>query len=253
MNYRYGNKAQWRRWVWNRIAERITQRSDAVVMFLPGKDALDIPIAENNGFRRRNMIAIERDAATVTKLRKMGIATIDGDLREVLRGWPPARPVAAVHADLCCGLEGSVLLALAGATGKNEAFGHTTFAVNLLRGRDASFTPIRAVLNRERGAPEKHRGYLLLGTIVAMAVLGIEDHQEQVNLAVRLHQMFNPKFSSYKSNSSTQYFDSVVFSNPMGDIRVMTELPYESDANVGAPIRRKIAATLAHRTRGTYA
>jgi hypothetical protein len=73
MNYKFGTKANWRRWQWNRIVERLAVPvRDAVVVYLAGPEDLDRPVALSKGFRPDNLIAVDRDGDVVKQLRMNG-------------------------------------------------------------------------------------------------------------------------------------------------------------------------------------
>jgi hypothetical protein len=44
-NYDFGAKRNWRRWAWNRIAERVADKSNALCLYLPSSNDEDRPIA----------------------------------------------------------------------------------------------------------------------------------------------------------------------------------------------------------------
>jgi hypothetical protein len=107
-DYGSGEKKAWREWQWSRIADLFwdhsTPTSDALVVGLFGVDGRDLEIAGRKGFRRENMIAVEREPQAVISLRNQGITTIKGDLNDVLSGWNTrGRPIDVVLADFCGG------------------------------------------------------------------------------------------------------------------------------------------------------
>ena len=65
VDYTSKPKEIWRRWVWNRVAERINlsitgfKRSEAFGLYLVGPDDLDRPVAMEKGFLSLNLIAVE--------------------------------------------------------------------------------------------------------------------------------------------------------------------------------------------------
>jgi len=72
--YNSTSKKQYRRWVWNAIAERLTcGRRDAVVAYLPGPDDYDRLIAKQLGFKNENLIAIDRDPLCIANVRNGGV------------------------------------------------------------------------------------------------------------------------------------------------------------------------------------
>ena len=70
-------KEEWRRWVWNRVTERIpkvardgSRRADATVLYLVGPNDLDREVALSKGFRGFNVIAVDIDEECIVKVRK---------------------------------------------------------------------------------------------------------------------------------------------------------------------------------------
>lgn len=245
--YKFGNKNNWRRWVWNRIAERTPNRRDAVVLYLAGARNLDRPIAVDRGFRAVNMIAIERDADAVTALRASGQLAIRGTLNDVARNMPFTRRIAVLNADLTCGATGEVI-SLANYLITHPAFAGAVFAFNLLRGRetDERSATLRGLIRRRQDAVRRrarirlhmaelhefivshgeepsepvpppmpdedveptHRGLVLVGAMIGkLAVECSAEHAEFIR------ELMAPEFRSYASNK--QIFDSVVFTSPL--------------------------------------
>lgn len=104
--YKFGDKNNWRRWVWNRICERLTKpRRDAVVVYLPGKEDLDRKVAVERGFSPYNLIAVDRSPSVVSIMKAKGALCIEGNLIDVLQCFKNTNVrVDVVLADLCCGL-----------------------------------------------------------------------------------------------------------------------------------------------------
>lgn len=137
-DYKFGNKNNWRRWQWNRIVERlkdIVLPRNAVVLFLCGEDALDIPIALSRGFRRENLFAIENNDDVAAALRANGILTIRGSLIDVLTAWNPNLKIDVIIADFC-GPFALNKLALASQLVTYTFLKDTVVSINLMRGRD---------------------------------------------------------------------------------------------------------------------
>jgi hypothetical protein len=263
--YKFGNKNQWRRWVWCRIAERLRGRAkDALVVYLAGQEDLDRANAVRKGFRASNLIAVDKSASVVGALRTSGALAIDADLIAVIEAWNPSRQIDVVLADFCCGFERPVVRALIGALFSPHAFG-AVIVVNFLRGRDPSSNALRAALSLglddER---QKHRGAMFVmaqcGYIAGSAVAerrGIstdqipDDDAESMTIMDALISNCRPALYSYKS-SSGQVFDTVVFRNigvseraRAGVIRKWRE---QRTAQSDIGVRRKVAAAMAHRT-----
>jgi hypothetical protein len=253
VNYSFGNKRQWRRWVWNRISDRCENPRDSIVLFLAGPDALDVEVAIRHGFSAKNMIAVEKDKETVKRLRELGILTIEGDLCQVLTAWPDSKPVGAVVADFCCGMEKSIIYSVAPIVWKRPAFSSSTFAFNFLRGRDASSNQLR------KYHETKHRGDIFFSMLVAAFSLSTEFRNifdaldyDDLNIALsRIGRSMQPSFMSYKSVAGTQKFDTVVFSACTKSLG-LTFVPnpeYKGLSDDLIAQRRRTAAVLAHHTR----
>lgn len=265
MDYKYGNKKQWRRWVWNRLQERTQRQGEGLVLFLAGESAHDIWLARRKGFSPRNMLAVEHDGPTRDKLRAKGVLTIDGDLCDVLAAWPKDRPVTAVLADFCSGFEERYAKSFLAVQTDNPSFAHTAFALNMLRGRDKSTNWVRSWLV-EKGFDEKHRGYqfylaVMVSLVVGEARLnGYDEEQAQQILDRRFPvvcDMTRPGFYSYQSAAGSQVFDCCVWKNFIGDlaagsprIQALQQRQAKLSPDLdGLSQRRRIAAVLAHHTR----
>jgi len=108
--YKFGNKNNWRRWVWNRISERYRKpKSEAIIVYLAGTEDLDRKIALEHGFKPYNMIAVDRDINVVEALRTKGALAIQGDLFEVLKGFSGTQcRINILIADICCGVSDDI-------------------------------------------------------------------------------------------------------------------------------------------------
>lgn len=261
-NYDFPSKRHWRRWVWNRIAERTDNPRDALVLFLAGPEALDLDVARSKGFRPQNMIAVERDPATVARLREAKVLTIEGDLNEVVTAWPMHKPVGVLLADLCGGLQHKNV-GLAGVLCAHQAFQDSVIAVNLLRGRD----PLGASLTREIQGTElrfdsvasKHRGAAFAASFLAFPTVAFPPSEAEAWVRLTtpwLRELAAPAMGTYKSSAGSLSFDSAVLRAPWS--RVCSAIghrprfvPIDPSGQL-RPTRGRIAAVLAHHTRGTY-
>lgn len=255
MNYDFGNKRQWRRWAWNCIAERTPDRKNALVLFLAGESAFDIEAASAKGFQPCNMLAVERDAKTIAKLRKSGVLTIEGDLVAVLTAWPNARPVGVVVADFCCGVQKSLLDAGLHVLHALPHLADSVFAFNFLRGRDPSFNHHRCRMTY-RGAPTKDRGRLFYGLVLEQLLASKHGGFAEAFSAAsfhsdmdRINEFMCPAHMSYRSAAGTQRFDSVVFRAPLQRMTGGHLPPFLIDLPTDEAQRRRISAVLAHHTR----
>lgn len=137
VEYRNGQKNNWRRTVWNHVA-RLCGTSRGICLYLPGSRDLDRQVAVGtHGFRHADLIAVERCPKVAATLRANGTTTINLSLLQVLRHWPANTPVTCVLADLQSGLTDEAA-SIAEAYVWNPAFTECVLAVNLLRGRELS-------------------------------------------------------------------------------------------------------------------
>jgi hypothetical protein len=142
VNYDNGRKNNWRKQCWNLIVNHLKragiQPKDALVLYLPGTTNLDEGVALQKGFRRENLIAVERDKKVAHFIRKkLKVNCIQGDLIDVLMSWPLDSPkVDVVVADFQCGMLPVVEDTLR-AYLCSPQITHSVLCVNALRGRDA--------------------------------------------------------------------------------------------------------------------
>lgn len=226
-NYRFGQKNNWRRTVWNEMASRVKNRRDARILYLAGEQNLDSEIAEQKGFRKQNMIAIEIDKGRTASLRANSVNTINGNLMDVLYNWPHKHKVDVVVADFCFGFEAKSVDLFDSIS--NPALVDAACLINFQRGRDSSTNELRKMLGGNKVftptadgdiqevASEKHRAaqYLqwhALETVRACnadSILGIETNALVSMLLTRM----KPRFLSYRSGRI--YMDSAVFNHSL--------------------------------------
>lgn len=275
VDYDYGNKRHWRRWVWNRIDERASAARGGIILFLAGQEAFDLNVARGKGFSQRNMIAIERDPRTLAHLRSMGILTIEGDLLEVLQSWPQHVSVTAVLADLCHGLKMRVYERALDPIWTNPAFNDCVWGFNFLRGRESEPDANKIRLGIAGESFIKHRGEIFFAAVMGYPQLGFATQTKEsmaFRAAFEIAGVFArdaawPSFAQYRNVEKKQTFDSVVFRGPLAladefcrqDLRSVLNMKIEASNVLGerlrAPLaarqaqRRKISAVLAHHTR----
>lgn len=261
MDYNFSTKRHWRRWLWNRIAERCDSPRNALVLFLAGERAADVEVAEAKGFRRANMIAVEKDASTLRKLRAASILTIEGDLVEVLQAWPEDRSIGVVLGDFCSGLERQALKALLSVV-THRPLHQTTFAFNLLRGRDSSTNELRRLVRQaDPSRPYLSRAeqlWLMWGTALGSKLFEDREYsQAQGEWLEAWSQASRPAATWYRSTAGSQHFDAMVFRQDIrswlkDQITEYEELP-RMPTNRACPSllrqSRRTAAVLAHHTR----
>lgn len=213
MDYKFGTKANWRRWAWNRIAELVPERRSARVLYLPGPDDFDRPIARSKGFLDKNMIGVELDGITRERLRKKGVRTVDGNINDVVLGWPMDQPIGVCFFDYCHGLEARVFSLIPTLMNAPNFMG-CAFCFNFMRGRDQSSNDLRLLCMDSLRAMGfsgdlKHRGYFFFKILASVVRVGSNALESDEFVDVFLRRT-RPKFYSYKS-STGQVFDSVVF------------------------------------------
>jgi hypothetical protein len=135
-DYKNGPKNNWRRTMWNRLRAMTRTPHEDLVLYLPGATNLDLPVAQERGYDKRNMIAIERNRRVAKHIRKtFGQTAIDADLSDVVQSWPATRPVKIVIADLVHGLT-TPTLNLMRWWMMNPAFCRGHLVLNMMRGRE---------------------------------------------------------------------------------------------------------------------
>lgn len=267
MDYKFGTKNNWRRWAWNRIADRVENPRDSLVLFLAGSEALDVPVAQQHGFRQKNMIAVEKDRDILGALRARGVLAIKGDLFDVCRAWDFNRKVGVVVADLTCGLELNVATGLANLQ-LHPAFADSVFCVNLFHGRENTGKDWRQSMSS--GAVQagvvRHRGELLFEAVlvhlVGRGLKGLPEQTLDQHRAVVAQKCIEwavaarPVFWQYRTSGSN-YMDSVVFHSPVWGIAMaqhgatLGAHKFARSVPLAGSLRKqsqRTAAVLAHRT-----
>lgn len=252
-DYKSGQKNNWRRWAWNEISRRVSNRRDALVIYMPGWQDLERSVAVDHGFRPDNMIAIEKNILVAQRLRKKGVITINSDLLAILAAWPEeAPPIAVISADFCSGLAMKHAILL-DATLK-KPLSNTVFLANFLRGRDESSNTLREIVQKvmrwdDQPLETKHRGVLFL---LSYALLVCYDQSlrslpiEQIAAALKTFLVgLNPKSFSYKSGP--QIMDSVIYESPWRNL-AMTQHYLRIGSSTFPRERKNISAALAVRT-----
>lgn len=269
MNYDFGQKRHWRKWIWNRIAERSDR--NGLVVYMPGVNDFDREVAIAKGFRPNNLIGIERDGVALTRIRKNGALVASGDVFHAVDALAVGRGASVVFLDLCCGLSRQLVLKTH-LWMQSPAFANTTFAFNILRGRDKETNGWRRWICSlpDKGwmsGDEKHRG-AILGKLLAFASLQsvarcanesqleIDAVLDDETLEVFVSHFQNNGCNTYMSTSG-QVFDSLVFKNPYGMFDINIERAhmlgvYKDHSDYGGAkakaARQSLAAVLAHRT-----
>jgi len=254
MDYNFGQKNHWRRWLHNRIAERLrVPAREAVVLYLAGEQDLDRREFLRRGYRPDNLIAVDLDGAVVATLRRRGVIAIEGDIATIARVWP--RRLDVVIADFTSGLRNKLFLEVADATCGNPG---PVWAVNLLRGREEGGNQIIgeklniAGYEPQAAGMEKHRGLRMLIGIPAALASGVMQgvpyatwRGSYLRLVDEYAERSNPAFYSYLSTSG-QVFDTVVFESAAMQL---LDVGIPRNTSCDQTIKRRVAAAIAHSTR----
>jgi hypothetical protein len=265
-DYKFGQKNNWRRQIWNEISRRITDRKNALVLYLAGEQDLDRKIAVEHGFRSDNLIIIERDRNVCEKLRDEGKVVINSGLIDVLQEWPTNGPaISLIYGDFCSGLEPDIQAMFDML--EHPSFLSTVMMINLLRGRDSRTNIIRSLITKATGE-EKHRGRLIVAwaalELLNVAMRGHEavyrqrgegyelslrtPKDSEMYIFERLLLIYQPSYFSYKSGPLVM--DSVIVRNFYGDLlsEIGISLPSWRPFPQDLGLQRKISAALAVRT-----
>lgn len=286
MIYKFGAKNNWRAWQWNRITERLQSIGkhprDAVVIYLGSRDGLDLQNAERRGFRKHNMIAIERERSAYKEMKSAGIPVIRATLAEALVSWPQSRPFDVVIQDFTCGYSDHVHSCNKRLHDSPGRSGAVVVSVNLLRGRELPEERIDILrqwaasciseFDGRASEPDKNRGvwWFLAQYATVLDFLFVHERIGKIppGTTSRLHSrifdraLSRASFFSYKSTAGTLHYDSVVttwpidwewvvpYSQAIADDRAQRGLPQRGliDPCPIAPnlkLRRSIIATYA--------
>jgi hypothetical protein len=273
-DYDFGCKRNWRRWAWNRIAER-AKNKDGFVLYLPSVADFDRDVAVSKGFKESNLIAAEVNDRVIESLRKRNRLVVRGTIYEAaLSILASGRCVSVINADLTHGVYVDEVARV------SDIFWHpmthgVVMAINMLRGRDKEVNPFRGFFEpmfralKLKSTDEssrfdpKHRGMQVILSLAAMMTktwhqtpVGVGGStNNEIDWARRFITSSSCCFHSYRSNSG-QFFDSVVFCNPIlansEDKSVQLERKDMDRAVkqfVPQHIRASCSAVLAHRTR----
>jgi hypothetical protein len=269
--YKFGQKNNWRRWVWNRIVDRLqVPPNQAVGLYLAGADDLDWQEARRRGFKRDNMIAIDRSPAVVDQLRGSGCLAVKADFLSALRSVSGDRRVDFVYGDFCCDLEDPMVKSIYDLFIMARHLKGAVYAFNFQRGRGTRIRWVKTLGKVFPDGEEKHRGAILAMAIFTQ-LLGyaharfdlfdaqdVKEYLESLPGFVTREVMtrINPAFATYASGKLR--FDSVVFSSGRtpfdshdaelhrlaGVLKDEINLILSPDVSV----RRRLAAAFAHRT-----
>ncbi len=138
-NYRFDEKNQWRRLIWDEMLHRTNGREQAeTVIYLAGPDDMDRMVARSKGIPSDRLFAVDRDRANVEKIRARKLPAVRGQALDVLKAWPDSAQVCLIYLDLCCGLPSpQELMDYVNVWTFTPSLRDAIFAVNLQRGREA--------------------------------------------------------------------------------------------------------------------
>ncbi|HUT44133.1 MAG TPA: hypothetical protein VMW42_03625 [Desulfatiglandales bacterium] len=172
--YKFGQKNNWRKWVWNRICERLTvPKKDAVIVYLAGIEDMDRTIACQKGFNPNNMIAVDKNKKVIQSLKEKGALHIHSDLTSALIAFGNTKTkIDVLIGDFCCGLVYDIeeLAVRFPADAIGDAFNdNAVIMMNFLRGRDnGGMLEIRDTIEN---TSEKHRGKLFIEFFLRSAAM----------------------------------------------------------------------------------
>lgn len=264
VDYKNKGKNQWRHRVWSSLRKTVIAPDKTIVLYLPGETDLDSFMALRSGFKRANLIAVERDSRVAEELRAKHRTVICDDLLSVMKNWPSHTPVGVVIADLQCGLEDyadHIALVWTGL----EAFRNGTLLLNLQRGRerpDGETLPfIRSFASSVAPAWDENTNRAafmilrLLGLAASRLGLKKETCTKDEWFKVVASAYAWRYLPSYRSTPRSPLFDSFVIRD-LGRLARYSDLQcmnayvegsfFENEG--GAETKRKIAAALAVRT-----
>jgi hypothetical protein len=252
----YREKNNWRRWVWNRIAEKLPVPPQvAKVVYLAAAENLDAAVARQKGFKDYNLVPVDRDTKKVRTLRGAGALCIEDDAFAVANNF--ARPLHVVYFDFCSGMHIGIcdnFVRLLFRAHVRDA----VIAVNFLRGRDASSNLQRRWIT-ETPVPMdvpselvKHRGLLFYNLMTCRIQNAFKAKYIDKGVLDWVHQKMMDNITE-KNISATQYrsstnqtFDTCVFVNPLAGGWLGGEGPCLELETSDTDTRRKLAAFRAH-------
>jgi len=228
--YDNGTKETWRGWAWNQVASRCIAGS--AVGVLCGGIAADYEVSRKKGF---TVIGVDTQEECVNTFRKKGGVAIKDDILSQMK----FSKFEAIILDELGGLTKNSMYRFS-----RSGYQCQCIVANYLRGRDPLAVEMQKHLNGftvpvklkdrsvERIEVNKHRGVLAWvwnrapavadimagleeeewGLFTLEELLGCSDYRPSFQEAIDyVAGKENPKFYSYKSKDSGQYFDSVAF------------------------------------------
>jgi hypothetical protein len=274
VNYKNGQKNNWRARAWNEIRSRTQNTRDAVVLYLPGSMDLDRKVAISKGFHGPNLIAVERDSEVATVLRGRGVTTIPLSLEQAVTNWPDKVHVDVLIADFQCGLTDAVKAVLSCWLARSAFRG--SILVNMQRGREqgheASLIKLRQeamgllkelpsganVRKFEEEFGLRNRGMMAVEHVAQIAMAAGEKFGCKLSKPADFAKCFGVKIlHSYRSSDNGVLMDSVIIQKrrrigaTIDELNGMYSVSADEIAREAAAslaMRRVISAALAVRT-----
>lgn len=231
-NYQFGNKNNWRRWLWNRIIEKMDNpcdlmlsfkatgrikcetkinRREAVCLYLPGPKDIDREIATSKGIKNNNLIACDTDDEIIKNIRKNGNLGINGDIADIIYNFGNSLKINVLAIDLCCGLTEYIHKLLHSLIYMDMGYDYIILGINMMRGRDRYATNFTNINDKHRGKAMFEifeKMYMGAGPRDENHRLFLEDTEDNI---IKLCLMRDSvSYYSYRSKSGT-IFDSIVF------------------------------------------
>lgn len=264
--YRYGNKNNWRRWAWNRIAEHCpVPKAEARVLYMPGPEDNDRELAKRHGFKDWNLIGVDSSRAIVDHHRRDGKIMVHGDAMDVMYNGLASFDVMLLDFlgdippllfDACASVPGGRVVCLNVLRGRT---GPVTKSHPLwLAAREASVK--RVDLWTENGllpaAPKLHRGQIVSDVVLTIWHIALMHHYgmlgqsgggvgkrptfDSATRTLIKQRWTHRHFHSYRSQAGLVY-DSIVFAVDPS----LGEFCGCADWQPCPSVRRKIAAAKA--------
>jgi len=233
-NYKFSTKNQWRKQMWNDIERRLLRPpSEALVLYLPGPENIDEKELLQRGFKKQNLVGIERDKNTCMALRKRGVNCICADATKVIDAWPHDKFPDVIFMDFA----GPITMRVYDwiklhSPGRDS----TIWAFNVLCGRE-SHSPVINHWEEVGVGSVTHR----FKRMFAMRYADVAGMCKTRKLDNMILASGTPIFRTYVSTSG-QRFDSVVYGGDSvfcGGLSERVFVPGMEDAALGA-----VASTL---------
>lgn len=219
-DYRFPEKHKWRQWSWRQIKKRLWERGirtkDAKGLYLAAESDKDRDVAcRKNGFRPENLIAVEKEPATVKKLRAKKVVVIEGDIWDVLSQFS-GNYLHFANLDLCNGFSTSCMNSLEGSLYTGSIPEDHPICINLLAGRDKT-DMLAHFKNKYRHMFDGPIGRCHMFLTQMLLHLSIQQEKyagKPMSDETRLATIFgmDPIFYNYRSDNKTMH--SAVFNMP---------------------------------------